>query len=265
MLWNEGRRVRQPRHGTVVAYVALFVALGGGAVAATSYVDGKGQLQGCVSKKGQLTVLKPGKACPRGQTKIAWNAEGRAGRAGDDGDPGDQGPRGETGPSTGPASGDLAGSYPGPTIAPNAVTTDRIGDGTIGLGDLNSALIDAPAATPSLRTLGTGAAQGAAGDDPRLSDTRFPKPASVGYTHLRQLPQAKLTKPNGMCGNRVQTRELHRVRCAGLPGLPRSTTVRWQEHRLPADSGNLARRRGDLMVSRRDAVAQDGDPHGAGL
>ena len=43
------------------------------------------------------------------------------------------------GPPTGAASGDLSGSYPGPTIANNAITSAKIADGTIANADINAA------------------------------------------------------------------------------------------------------------------------------
>src|SRR5947209_16734674 len=66
-------------HGTVVAYLALFVALGGGALAATSFVGADGKVHGCVGKGGQLTVLKAGKSCGKGQSAIAWSERGPRG------------------------------------------------------------------------------------------------------------------------------------------------------------------------------------------
>lgn len=65
---------------------------------------------------------------------------------------------------TGAAGGSLAGTYPNPTIAAGAITGTEIA----------AAIKDPAAATAGLRTLGTGAAQAAAGNDARLSDSRAP-------------------------------------------------------------------------------------------
>src|SRR4051812_33002693 len=61
---------------------AVLIALGGTAYAATSFVGSDGKVRGCVSKKGQLTVLKPPKKkCAKG-TAITWNQKGRVGQTG---------------------------------------------------------------------------------------------------------------------------------------------------------------------------------------
>jgi hypothetical protein len=75
-----------------VAYLALFVALGGGALAATGLVGSDGKIRGCVSASGQLKVLKSGKHCKRGETAIAWSQRGPAGDDGAPGAKGDPGP-----------------------------------------------------------------------------------------------------------------------------------------------------------------------------
>ncbi len=65
-------------------------------------------------------------------------------------------------------------------IADDAVGSDQIANGSITDADVAAANIDGTAATPSLRTLGTGAGQAAAGNDPRFSDSRTPTGAAGG-------------------------------------------------------------------------------------
>jgi hypothetical protein len=91
------RRFRVPGYSSVVASIALFVALGGGAYAASSAFVGKGgKVQGCVSKKhGELQVVKAGKRCPKG--KLSLILDGRA-TNGVNGAQGPRGPQGNAGP-----------------------------------------------------------------------------------------------------------------------------------------------------------------------
>jgi len=109
-----------------IALMALFVALGGTAVAATvakNTVTSKsiknGQIKGPDVKDESLT----GVDIDEGTLEGAQGAPGPQGETGPQGDPGPagpagaRGPRGLTGPSTGPAGGALVGSYPNPGLS----------------------------------------------------------------------------------------------------------------------------------------------------
>ena len=91
--------VRAHMRQNVVAYLALFVALGGtGAVAATVLHSPDGTISGCVAKhghrKGTLRVVKPGARCKHRERAIAFDQRGRPGPAGTQGTQGEQGPPG---------------------------------------------------------------------------------------------------------------------------------------------------------------------------
>ena len=66
----------------MVAVIALFVALGGVAVASNVFVSSSGVIKGCVAGNGTLSVVKPGHPCPAGSKALPFNQHGPAGKQG---------------------------------------------------------------------------------------------------------------------------------------------------------------------------------------
>ena len=101
------------RHG--VGLLALFVALGGTSYAETAkkFTAANGQITACAKKRsGAVRLVAPGKHCRKTEQRVTWNERGQAGVNGTPGTPGSAGSI-----QGAPAGGDLAGSYPDPTIA----------------------------------------------------------------------------------------------------------------------------------------------------
>lgn len=101
---------RHLSYANVTASVAVFIALGGGAYAASLTGSG-GVISACAPKNGgSLVVVKPGKKCPKKDVSLPIDQKGQAGpngKNGSDGKDGATGPAGSTGPvgltgSTGP-------------------------------------------------------------------------------------------------------------------------------------------------------------------
>jgi hypothetical protein len=91
-------------YANVMSTLALFVALGGGAFAASKFVGRNGAVRLCVSRSGVPKVLKNGQRCGRGKTLVPVNQTGPQGSRGAQGPPGAQGPQGPAGGAGGGAS-----------------------------------------------------------------------------------------------------------------------------------------------------------------
>ena len=136
----------RPSHGTVVAYLALFVALCGSAYAATAAKNSvtsksikDGQIQSADVKDDGLTGTDiqestlngvEGPQGPKGDT-------GAAGLQGPPGETGPQGPQGQTGPSgtAGNATGDVSGPYSNLQLGTGVVGTNEV-DNTLDSSDI---------------------------------------------------------------------------------------------------------------------------------
>jgi hypothetical protein len=112
-----------------IALIALFVALGGGAYAATGgggFFSRTGTINGCVaSKGGALRVLKPGKRCPRHTRALHFNVAGRPGAAGATGNTGAAGAPGAPG-APGPTASAYAQNQNSFTFVDSATDTTAV-------------------------------------------------------------------------------------------------------------------------------------------
>jgi hypothetical protein len=129
-------------YANVVATVAVFLALGGGAYALSGIPDGGGVYHGCVASSGALRVVTKASSCLKaktvkrgsrrvripGESAITWNQQGRPGANGVNGGPGPQGLQGPggTGPAGSPGASLLTGRFPeGQDFAsPSGTTAD---------------------------------------------------------------------------------------------------------------------------------------------
>ena len=103
--------------------VALVLAGSGFAVAAIPGRDGV--IHGCLNRTtGNLRVIDTGRHCTRRERALNWNQQGKPGATGGTGQPGRPGSDAQFDGAG--AGGDLAGSYPNPTVRPGAITGNGV-------------------------------------------------------------------------------------------------------------------------------------------
>jgi len=198
----------------VVSSLALFIALGGTGYAAIALPEhsvgqrelAKAAVRSHNVKNGTLigSDLKRGAVRGReiadgsiGLVELAPDAQPRVGAAGPQGPKGEPGADGERGPAGSDATindvaagGDLTGTYPNPNI----------GAGVLNLSNFAAALQDGTAGTTTLRSLGTGAQQAAAGDDSRFP-TAGEKGALAGTSGTPSAGNRYVTNDDGRLSN----------------------------------------------------------------
>jgi hypothetical protein len=86
-------------YANVMATLAVFIALGGGAYAVQGTASRGGVIRACVAKKtGSVRIVSSSRRCRKGAERaISWNRQGRSGLAGGPGSPGRDGANGLNG------------------------------------------------------------------------------------------------------------------------------------------------------------------------
>jgi hypothetical protein len=160
-------------YANVMATIALFIALGGGAYAAVSSIPGPdGVIHGCYAKRrGNLRLVPSGRRCTRSERAIAFMEMGPPGPKGSRGSQGAKGTAGTKGTTgikgeQGPA-GPGAATFSTTLAQPGEATLDTLTNGITIKGSCQASTVSLSLTTTSgltsLQLSGTDFSEGALG------------------------------------------------------------------------------------------------------
>lgn len=230
----------RPSVSTLVAVVAVVIALGGIAYAAVpnSIPDSKGVIHGCFSKiNGHLRVVKLPSSCRAYERAISWSQNGQ---------PGPRGPAGPAGPAGGQGPPGLPGAKgdpgaigpPGPQGEPGDVLTTEVPAARVHKSSSAEQVIPSGVCCGSSNPLGFDVEDF---DTAGLHDGANPSRLTAPIDGIYQVSAGVIWRPGSSGGNRLLTLFRSGSCCFGASEVTASNSgVNRTTHQSVSDLLNLS-------------------------